>query len=150
MRNTPADVAREADIVITMLPDTPDVESVIAGPDGVLEGLRAGAVVIDMSSISPAATRELAARVAAREAKMLDAPVSGGEIGAKNATLSIMVGGDANRIRAGQANPRLHGQSRTDRAHRHRSGVGADLQDLQSDRDRRGVGRRERSARARA
>ncbi len=95
MRNTPADVAREADIVITMLPDTPDVESVIAGPDGVLEGLRAGAVVIDMSSISPAATRELAARVAAREAKMLDAPVSGGEIGAKNATLSIMVGGDA-------------------------------------------------------
>jgi 2-hydroxy-3-oxopropionate reductase len=95
MRNTPADVAREADIVITMLPDTPDVESVIAGPGGVLEGLRAGAVVIDMSSISPAATRELAARVAARGATMLDAPVSGGEIGAKSATLSIMVGGDA-------------------------------------------------------
>ena len=96
MRNTSADVARQADIVITMLPDTPDVESVIAGPGGVLEGLRAGAVVIDMSSISPAATRELAARVAARGATMLDAPVSGGEIGAKNATLSIMVGGDAN------------------------------------------------------
>ena len=96
MRNTPADIAREADIVITMLPDTPDVESVIAGPGGVLEGLRAGAVVIDMSSISPAATRGLAARVAARGATMLDAPVSGGEIGAKNATLSIMVGGDAN------------------------------------------------------
>ena len=96
VRNTPADVARQSDIVITMLPDTPDVESVIAGPGGVLEGLRAGAVVIDMSSISPAATRELAARVAARGATMLDAPVSGGEIGAKNATLSIMVGGDAN------------------------------------------------------
>ena len=95
MRNTPADIAREADIVITMLPDTPDVESVIAGRGGVLEGLRAGAVVIDMSSISPAATRELAARVATRGATMLDAPVSGGEIGAKNATLSIMVGGDA-------------------------------------------------------
>jgi 3-hydroxyisobutyrate dehydrogenase-like beta-hydroxyacid dehydrogenase len=78
-----------------MLPDTPDVESVIAGTGGVLEGLRAGAVVIDMSSISPAATRDLAARVAARGATMLDAPVSGGEIGAKNATLSIMVGGDA-------------------------------------------------------
>ena len=95
MRNTPADVAREADIVITMLPDTPDVESVITGPDGVLEGLRAGAVLIDMSSISPAATRQLAARIAKQEATMLDAPVSGGEIGAKNATLSIMVGGDA-------------------------------------------------------
>ena len=90
-----ADVARQSDIVITMLPDTPDVESVIAGPGGVLEGLRAGAVVIDMSSISPAATRELAVRVAAAGATMLDAPVSGGEIGAKNATLSIMVGGDA-------------------------------------------------------
>jgi 2-hydroxy-3-oxopropionate reductase len=95
MRNTPADVAREADVVITMLPDTPDVESVITGVEGVLEGLRPGAVVIDMSSISPAATRDLAARVAARGATMLDAPVSGGEIGAKNATLSIMVGGDA-------------------------------------------------------
>lgn len=92
---SPADVARQSDIVITMLPDTPDVEAVIAGPAGVLEGLRSGAVVIDMSSISPAATRELAARVAAAGATMLDAPVSGGEIGAKNATLSIMVGGSA-------------------------------------------------------
>jgi 2-hydroxy-3-oxopropionate reductase len=92
---SPADVARHSDIVITMLPDTPDVESVIAGPAGVLEGLRSGAVVIDMSSISPAVTRELAARVAAAGATMLDAPVSGGEIGAKNATLSIMVGGNA-------------------------------------------------------
>jgi 2-hydroxy-3-oxopropionate reductase len=91
---SPADVARHADIVITMLPDTPDVEAVIAGPGGVLEGVRAGALVIDMSSISPAATRALASRVAASGATMLDAPVSGGEIGAKNATLSIMVGGD--------------------------------------------------------
>jgi len=90
-----ADVARQSDVVITMLPDTPDVESVIAGPGGVLEGLRSGAVVIDMSSISPAATRALAARVAAAGATMLDAPVSGGEIGAKNATLSVMVGGDS-------------------------------------------------------
>jgi 2-hydroxy-3-oxopropionate reductase len=90
-----AGVARQSDVVITMLPDTPDVESVIAGPGGVLDGLRSGAVVIDMSSISPKATRELAARVAAAGARMLDAPVSGGEIGAKNATLSIMVGGDS-------------------------------------------------------
>ena len=93
---SPADVARHSEIVITMLPDTPDVESVIAGPDGVLEGVGDGAVLIDMSSISPVATRELAARVSAKGAVMLDAPVSGGEIGAKNATLSIMVGGDAN------------------------------------------------------
>jgi 2-hydroxy-3-oxopropionate reductase len=92
---SPADVADKSDIVITMLPDTPDVESVIAGPGGVLDGVRAGAIVIDMSSISPAATRELARRVDARGATLLDAPVSGGEIGAKNATLSIMVGGDA-------------------------------------------------------
>ena len=92
---SPADVARASDVVITMLPDTPDVERVIAGEGGVLEGLRAGAVVIDMSSISPVATRALAAKVAARGATMLDAPVSGGEIGAKNAALSIMVGGDA-------------------------------------------------------
>jgi 2-hydroxy-3-oxopropionate reductase len=93
---SPADVARHSEIVITMLPDTPDVESVIAGPDGVLDGVGDGAVLIDMSSISPVATRELAARVSAKGAVMLDAPVSGGEIGAKNATLSIMVGGDAN------------------------------------------------------
>ena len=92
---SPADVARHSDIVITMLPDTPDVAAVIAGTDGVLDGVRADAVVIDMSSISPAATRDLAARVAAKGAVMLDAPVSGGEIGAKSATLSIMVGGDA-------------------------------------------------------
>jgi len=92
---SPADVADKSDIVITMLPDTPDVESVIAGPGGVLDGVRAGAIVIDMSSISPAATRDLARRVDARGATLLDAPVSGGEIGAKNATLSIMAGGDA-------------------------------------------------------
>lgn len=92
---SPADVARQSDIVITMVSDTPDVESVIAGSGGVLEGLRPGAIVVDMSSISPEATRKLAARVAAAGATMLDAPVSGGEIGAKSATLSIMVGGDA-------------------------------------------------------
>ena len=91
---TPADVARASDVVITMLPDTPDVEAVMTGSGGVIEGLSPGAVVIDMSSISPMATGRLAARVAAAGATMLDAPVSGGEIGAKNASLSIMVGGD--------------------------------------------------------
>ena len=92
--DTPADVARRATVVITMVPDTPDVEAVLTGRDGVLEGIQPGAVVIDMSSISPVATRRLAAAVRAKGASMLDAPVSGGEIGAINATLSIMVGGD--------------------------------------------------------
>jgi len=90
---SPADVARQATIVITMLPDTADVELVLTGPYGVLRGLRPDTLVIDMSSISPVATRRLAAMVAERRATMLDAPVSGGEIGAIDATLSIMVGG---------------------------------------------------------
>jgi len=91
---SPAEVARQATVVITMLPDTPDVERVLTGPDGVLAGVQKGALVIDMSSISPVATERLAALVAEKGAAMLDAPVSGGEIGAINATLSIMVGGD--------------------------------------------------------
>jgi len=91
---SPAEVARLAPIVITMLPDTPDVELVLTGPDGVVSAIRPNAVVIDMSSISPAATTRLAAAVASRGATMLDAPVSGGEIGAVNGSLSIMVGGD--------------------------------------------------------
>jgi 2-hydroxy-3-oxopropionate reductase len=90
----PADVARDADVIITMVPDTPDVERVICGEHGVLEGLKPGAIVIDMSTISPDVTRKLSDAVAAKGGSMLDAPVSGGEIGAKNATLTIMVGGD--------------------------------------------------------
>jgi 2-hydroxy-3-oxopropionate reductase len=89
----PAAVAKASTVVITMLPDTPDVEAVLTGPDGVLSGLRPGAVVIDMSSISPMATRRLARTVADYGGTLLDAPVSGGEIGAVNGTLSIMVGG---------------------------------------------------------
>jgi 2-hydroxy-3-oxopropionate reductase len=92
---TPADVARACTVVITMLPDTPDVERVLTGPAGVVDALAPGSVVIDMSSISPTATRHLAETIVARGSAMLDAPVSGGEIGAINATLSIMVGGDA-------------------------------------------------------
>jgi 2-hydroxy-3-oxopropionate reductase len=91
---SPADVARQADVVITMLPDTPDVELVLTGPNGVISALRPKAVVIDMSSISPSATKRLAKAVAEKGGAMLDAPVSGGEIGAINASLSIMVGGD--------------------------------------------------------
>lgn len=92
---SPADVARQATVVITMVPDTPDVELVLTGADGVLSSLPRGAIVIDMSSIAPAATQRLAKLVAAKGGSMLDAPVSGGEIGAVNASLSIMVGGDA-------------------------------------------------------
>jgi 2-hydroxy-3-oxopropionate reductase len=89
-----AEAARQSAIVITMLPDTSDVEQALTAPDGVIAGLQRDAVVIDMSSISPVATRRLASLVAARGGTMLDAPVSGGEIGAINAALSIMVGGD--------------------------------------------------------
>ena len=91
---SPAEVARAATVVITMLPDTPDVERVLTGPDGVLSAIQKGAIVIDMSSISPVATERLAKAVAEKGASMLDAPVSGGEIGAINAALSIMVGGE--------------------------------------------------------
>jgi 2-hydroxy-3-oxopropionate reductase len=87
------EVASQADVVITMVPDTPDVEAVLFGPDGVAEGLIAGKAVVDMSSISPIATKQFAQRIADLGCEYLDAPVSGGEVGAKNATLSIMVGG---------------------------------------------------------
>ncbi|HEX4348183.1 MAG TPA: NAD(P)-dependent oxidoreductase, partial [Vicinamibacterales bacterium] len=90
-----ADVARRSGIIITMLPDTADVEQVLTGADGILSAMKPGAIVVDMSSISPAATKRLASAVAAKGGTMLDAPVSGGEIGAVNATLSIMAGGDA-------------------------------------------------------
>ena len=88
-----AAVAEAAEVVILMVPDTPDVERVLFGAHGVAEGLTAGKLVIDMSSISPIATKSYAARVNALGADYLDAPVSGGEVGAKNATLTIMVGG---------------------------------------------------------
>jgi 2-hydroxy-3-oxopropionate reductase len=91
---SPADLARQCEVVITMLPDTADVELVVGGADGVVHGVRRDAVVVDMSSISPVAARRLAALIASKGAAMLDAPVSGGEIGAINASLSIMVGGD--------------------------------------------------------
>lgn len=90
---TNADVARAADIIFLMLPDTPDVQAVLFGKDGVAEGLSAGKVVVDMSSISPIDTKAFAQQVNAKGAEYLDAPVSGGEVGAKAASLTIMVGG---------------------------------------------------------
>ncbi|GGO84419.1 2-hydroxy-3-oxopropionate reductase [Marinobacterium nitratireducens] len=90
----PAEVARAAEIIILMVPDTPQVEAVLFGDNGVAEGLENGKVVIDMSSISPLATKVFAKRINALGAEYLDAPVSGGEVGAKAGTLSIMVGGN--------------------------------------------------------
>jgi len=90
---SPRDVADACDIVITMLPDSPDVEAVVAGEDGVLEGLRDGALLVDMSTISPVVTEELSEKVRNQGASMLDAPVSGGDVGAIEGALSIMVGG---------------------------------------------------------
>lgn len=92
--SSPRDVAARCDVVITMLPDTPDVRQGLLGPGGVIEGAHDGLIVIDMSTISPAATREIAAALDAQGIRMLDAPVSGGESGAIAGTLSIMAGGD--------------------------------------------------------
>ena len=92
---SPVDVARQATRIITMVPDSPDVELVLDGSNGVFRALQAGTIIIDMSSITPEVTRRLADRARALGGAMLDAPVSGGEIGAIQGTLSIMVGGDA-------------------------------------------------------
>jgi 2-hydroxy-3-oxopropionate reductase len=91
-----AAVASAADIIILIVPDTPDVEQVLFGDQGVAAGLTPGKLVIDMSSISPVATKDFAARIAALGCDYLDAPVSGGEVGARNASLTIMVGGSQN------------------------------------------------------
>ena len=87
------EVAQNADIIITMVPDTPDVEKVLFATNGVAEGLAAGKIVVDMSSISPIETKEFAKRINALGCEYIDAPVSGGEVGAKAASLTIMAGG---------------------------------------------------------
>lgn len=95
---SPAELAAQCDIIITCVSDTPDVEAVVLGHDGVLQGIQQGALVIDMSTISPDATRRIAEALEERGALMLDAPVSGGSEGAARGTLSIMVGGDATQV----------------------------------------------------
>jgi 2-hydroxy-3-oxopropionate reductase len=95
---SPAAVAAESDVIITMVPDSPDVRLVLEGADGVFGAVREGSVIVDMSTIAPAVARDLAAQAALLGVAMLDAPVSGGEIGAINATLSVMVGGDASAL----------------------------------------------------
>ena len=91
---TPGEAAENSDVVITMLPDSPQVREVVAGEDGVLEGISQGSLVVDMSTISPVVTEELAEAVKQKGASMLDAPVSGGDVGAIEGTLSIMVGAE--------------------------------------------------------
>lgn len=92
--DSPAEVASLSDITITMVPDSPDVETVIAGEGGILSGVRSGSVVIDMSTIAPETGQQMASLLREKGAEMLDAPVTGGVVGAENATLSIFVGGD--------------------------------------------------------
>jgi 2-hydroxy-3-oxopropionate reductase len=104
--NSPREIAEQATRIITMVPDSPDVEQVLDGPDGVFHALQPGTIVLDMSSIAPAVARRLAARARQLGGEMLDAPVSGGEIGAIDGTLSIMVGGDAAAFEA--VRPLLH------------------------------------------
>lgn len=102
---SPRAVAMASDMVITMLPNSPQVEEVIAGPSGILEGARKGLIIIDMSTIAPAVSRKLAQEASTRGVHMLDAPVSGGSQGAINGTLSIMVGGEREIVE--QARPVL-------------------------------------------
>ena len=92
---SPAELASQCDIIITCVSDTPDVEAVLLGENGVIAGVQSGALVIDMSTISPQATQGFAEKLAAKGVNMLDAPVSGGSEGAAKGTLSIMIGGDA-------------------------------------------------------
>ena len=91
---TPKEVAEESDVVICIVTDSPDVEAVLLGPDGAIHGAEAGDVVVDMSTISPSVTRRITEELGKKGVKMLDAPVSGGAIGARDGTLSIMVGGE--------------------------------------------------------
>src|SRR5689334_2935070 len=91
---SPAEAARAADVVFICVTDTPDVEAVVLGHGGIAEAARAGMIVVDHSTISPSATRRIAEALAAKATQFLDAPVSGGDVGARNATLAIMVGGD--------------------------------------------------------
>ncbi len=96
--NSPKEVAEQVDVVFTNLPDTPDVEQVVLGENGILEGAHEGLIYVDNSTIKPASARRIAEKLAAKGVIALDAPVSGGDIGAKNGTLTIMVGGEASAL----------------------------------------------------
>ncbi len=96
--NSPAEVASQVDVVFTNLPDTPDVEKVVLGKNGIITGAHKGLILVDNSTIKPASARTIAEKLAAKGVFSLDAPVSGGDIGARNGTLTIMVGGDASAL----------------------------------------------------
>lgn len=108
---SPADVAAQSDIIITCVSDTPDVEKVILGEDGVIHGAQKGALVVDCSTISPQVTKEIAAKLGEKGIHMLDAPISGGSEGAAKGTLSIMVGGDAEQFE--RAKPAFQAMGKT-------------------------------------
>jgi 3-hydroxyisobutyrate dehydrogenase len=110
---TPANLATQSTVIITCVSDTPDVEAVLLGENGVIEALQPGSLVIDMSTISPRVTRRVAATISERGSHMLDAPVSGGSEGAEKGTLSIMVGGDAGQVERAMPLFRAMGKSIT-------------------------------------
>ncbi len=109
--NNPAAVAAECDIIITCVSDTPDVEAVVLGPEGIIHSARPGSLLIDCSTISPQATKRIAGRLAEKNVHMLDAPISGGSEGAAQGTLSIMVGGEAAQFE--RARPVLEAMGKT-------------------------------------
>jgi 3-hydroxyisobutyrate dehydrogenase len=109
--SSPADAATNADLIVICVSDTPDVEEVLFGPDGAAEGAKSGSLVIDCSTIAPAATRDFAKRLADGGVAMVDAPVSGGSEGAQKATLTIFVGGDAGDV--DRARPVLEAMGKT-------------------------------------
>jgi 3-hydroxyisobutyrate dehydrogenase len=111
--DSPREVARESDIVFICVTDTPDVEAVISGDNGIAAGARSGLIVVDHSTISPSATRDIADELAKTGTQFLDAPVSGGDAGAKNGTLSIMVGGDPSAFERVEPVLRVLGQTIT-------------------------------------
>lgn len=108
---SPNEVAKKADIVFTNLPDSPDVESVVLGPDGILEGAHPGLIYVDNSTIKPAVSRKIAELLALKGVQALDAPVSGGDVGARQGTLTIMVGGSADVLE--KARPVLAAMGKT-------------------------------------
>jgi 2-hydroxy-3-oxopropionate reductase len=110
---SPKEMAQNADIVFTCLPDSPDVEQIVLGKDGIIEGAREGLIVVDHSTIKPATARNIAAELSARGIKFLDAPVSGGQLGAQNGTLTIMVGGDADALEKAKLAIQAYGKSIT-------------------------------------
>ncbi|RLC01406.1 MAG: NAD(P)-dependent oxidoreductase [Deltaproteobacteria bacterium] len=109
--DTPREAAAGAEIIITCVSDTPDVEAIVLGAEGIIQAARAGSLLIDMSTISPTATRHMAATLIEKEIRMIDAPVSGGSEGAQNGTLAIMVGGEAEDVQ--HAMPVLEAMGKT-------------------------------------